>query len=129
MLLRERLETLSLSSVADEVTVHFPWGSLLRGALAEDQRVFGAMCGLPRVGGVLTLLFSVTARDGRAPLSDRDIARMVRAYRVAGFEIVEDRAAARNDVDAARSTWGKRLDVGGTRPGRLLQLVRVSAEV
>jgi hypothetical protein len=42
---------------------------------------------------------------------------------------VEDRAAARNDVDAARSTWGKRLDVGGTRPGRLLQLVRVSAEV
>lgn len=129
VLLREPLEMLPLSSIADEVTVHFPWGSLLRGALAEDERVFDALCELPRVGGVLTLLISVTARDGRLPLTDRDVARIVRAYRIAGFDIVTERTVARADVDGARSTWGKRLGVGGARPGRLLQFVRVSAPV
>lgn len=129
MLLREPLETLRLTSIASEVTIHFPWGSLLRGALAEDECVFDAICGLSRVGGVLTLLLSITTRDGRMPLTDHDVSRIVRAYGVAGFELANDHGVTRADVEAARSTWGKRLDVGGTRPGRLLQFVRVSARV
>ena len=127
LLLRESVESVGLECVADEVTVHFPWGSLQRGALAEDETVFDAICRLPRPGGVLTLMLSVTARDGRAPLNDRDIARIRRAYRSGGLVLVEHRAVARADVDIAGSSWGKRLDVGGTRPGLLLRLVRDSA--
>jgi hypothetical protein len=118
---------LELDSIADEVTVHFPWGSLLNGALAEDESVFAALCRLPRVGGGLTLMVSLTDRDGRAPLSDRDIARVTHAHRSCGFALIEHRAVTRSDVDSARSTWGKRLDVGGSRDGQLLRLVRVSA--
>ena len=129
MLLREPLETLPLTSIAGHVTIHFPWGSLLRGALAEDERVFDAICGLPRAGGVVKLLLSITARDGRMPLTDHDVARIARTYRIAGFELVAHRAVTRADVDTARSTWGKRLDVGGARPGRLLQFIRVGAWV
>ena len=127
VLLREPLESLALDAFADELTIHFPWGSLLRGALAEDRAVFEAICRLPRRGGRLTLAFSVIARDGRAPLSAHDIARVTREYRWAGFTVVEDRAVERADVAAARSSWGKRLDVGGTRPGRLLRFRRGSA--
>jgi 16S rRNA (adenine(1408)-N(1))-methyltransferase len=127
LLLREPVETLALAAVADEVTVHFPWGSLLRGALAEDESVFEALCRLPRPGGVLTLMLSVTARDGRAPLTEGDVARMVRAYRSRGFVVAANHPVMRTDVHAARSSWGKRLDVGGARPGRLLRLVRDSA--
>lgn len=127
VLLREALESLALDSFADEVTIHFPWGSLLRGALGEDRGVFEAICRLPRPGGRLTLAFSVIDRDGRAPLSAKDIARVTRDYRWSGFTLVEDRALERSDVVAARSTWGKRLDVGGTRPGHLLRFRRGSA--
>jgi hypothetical protein len=70
---------------------------------------------------------SLITRDGRAPLSDRDIARVTAAYRSCGFTVMESRAITRADVDAARSSWGKRLDVGGARPGRLLRLVRDGA--
>jgi len=129
VLLREPLETLALESLADEVTIHFPWGSLLRGALAEDERVFAAIAHLPRPGGALTLLLSLIERDGRAPLSDRDIARVARAYQGRGLTLAESRAVLRADVDAARSSWGKRLDVGGARPGRLLRFTRGSAPV
>lgn len=127
LLLREPIENIGLECVADEVTVHFPWGSLLRGALAQDGGVFAAICRLPRPGGALTLLLSVTARDGRAPLSESDVARVTRAYRSRGFAPAACRAVVRGDVEAARSSWGKRLDVGGTRPGQLLRFVRDSA--
>lgn len=127
VLLREPLESLALDSFADELTIHFPWGSLLRGALAEDRGVFEAICRLPRPGGRLTLALSVIARDGRAPLSTEDIARVTREYRWSGFDLVEDRPVDRGDVAVARSTWGKRLDVGGTRPGHLLRFRRGSA--
>lgn len=127
VLLRESLESLALESFADELTIHFPWGSLLRGALAEDRAVFEAICRLPRPGGLLTLAFSVIARDGRAPLPTEDIARVTREYRWSGFALVEDRPVERSDVVTARSTWGKRLDVGGTRPGHLLRFRRSSA--
>jgi len=124
VLLRDPVEGLPLASIADEVTIHFPWGSLLRGALAEDEEVFDSICRLPRPGGGLTLMWSITARDGRPPLTQRDIARATRAYRLRDFTLEEDRAVVRADVDAARSTWGKRLDVGGRRAGRLLGFVR-----
>jgi 16S rRNA (adenine(1408)-N(1))-methyltransferase len=127
VLLREPLERLGLDAIADEATIHFPWGSLLRGAIAEDDCVFDAICRLPRPGGTLMLLFSITLRDGRAPLGAGDIGRVTRAYRSRGFARVESRAVVRADVDAARSSWGKRLDVGGTRPGHLLRFVRGSA--
>ena len=124
VLLREPLESVPLESFADEVTIHFPWGSLLRGALAEDDRVFDAICRLPQRGGALTLLVSLTARDGRAPLTTVDVARMSRAYRARGLALVEHRPIAPADVDAAHSTWGKRLSVGATRPGELLRFLR-----
>jgi 16S rRNA (adenine(1408)-N(1))-methyltransferase len=127
VLLREPLERLALDRFADELTIHFPWGSLLRGALAEDAGVFAAICRLPRPGGRLTLAFSVIARDGRAPLSAHDIARVTREYRWSGFTLLEDRAVDRADVAAARSSWGKRLDVGGVRSGHLLRFRRDSA--
>jgi len=126
VLLREPLEGVPLEALADDVTIHFPWGSLLRGALAEDEGVFAAITRLPRPGGTLTLLLSLIARDGRAPLSDVDIARLVRAYQGRGFTLGESRSVVRADVDAARSSWGKRLDVGGARPGRLLRFRRGS---
>lgn len=129
LLLRESVESLALASVADEVTVHFPWGSLLRGALAEDESVFAAICGLPRPSGAMTLMLSVTDRDGRAPLDEGDVARIRRAYRSRGLALVEHRAVTRADVDVAESSWGKRLGVGGTRPGLLLRFVRDSAAV
>jgi 16S rRNA (adenine(1408)-N(1))-methyltransferase len=127
LLLRDPVESLALESVADEVTVHFPWGSLLRGAVAEDESVFAAICRLPRPGGVLTVMLSITARDGRAPLDGGDIARVRRAYRTCGLVLADHRAVVRADVEAARSSWGKRLGVGQTRPGLLLRFVRDSA--
>jgi 16S rRNA (adenine(1408)-N(1))-methyltransferase len=54
-----------LSGVADLVTVHFPWGSLLRGVLGIDDAAARGISALPRPEmGLIDAFVSVTARDG-----------------------------------------------------------------
>lgn len=113
-----------LADAADDVRVHFPWGSLLRGAIAQDAVVLDAVARLVRPGGSLTVLLSVLPRDGVAELTTADLDRIGRAYEDRGLSIAEMRAVTDADVRGAASSWGKRLDAGGTRPGLFLRAVK-----
>jgi 16S rRNA (adenine(1408)-N(1))-methyltransferase len=98
-----------LLGVADEVTVFFPWGSLLRGVLGWDERVLAGVAALLAPGGVMTTLFSVVARDGVPGLRD-DVATV---YAAAGLSVGSVGAASVDEVAASRSSWAKRLRAGG----------------
>ena len=54
-----------LLGIADEITVLFPWGSLLRGALALDDArdASSGIVALAAPGGLVTILVSVEGRD------------------------------------------------------------------
>jgi ubiquinone/menaquinone biosynthesis C-methylase UbiE len=91
-----------LASLADLVTVHFPWGSLLNAAVRADPAVTRPL----RPGGTLRLLLSSSPRDGIGTL---DPAAVEDAYAVAGFATRISRAATLDDAVAAHSSWGKRL--------------------
>jgi 16S rRNA (adenine(1408)-N(1))-methyltransferase len=112
-----------LDGLAGLVTVHFPWGSLLRGLVEADPAV---MTGLTRVmapGAALAVLLSSTARDrgaGVAPLDRRALVALAGAYDRHGLTVTTVRPATPADVGRAHSTWGRRLDAGGRRPAWLL---------
>jgi 16S rRNA (adenine(1408)-N(1))-methyltransferase len=113
-----------LNGLADLVTVHFPWGSLLRGLLAPDPAVLGGLARIMRPGGTLRLLVSATARDagaGVAPLQESDLATLAGDYAGHGLAVVKARPATLADVAASHSTWGKRLGAGRHRPAWLLE--------
>src|SRR5688572_11342903 len=55
-----------LDGAADLVSILFPWGSLLRGALGLETEVTGAIARLVRPGGRVSMLLSVAPRDGVA---------------------------------------------------------------
>jgi len=50
--------------LADEVRVHFPWGSLLRGLLDGAPAVVGPIAKLMKPGAELRVLLSAVDRDG-----------------------------------------------------------------
>jgi 16S rRNA (adenine(1408)-N(1))-methyltransferase len=52
-----------LDGLAGLVTVHFPWGSLLRGLLAADPAILAGLVRVMRPGACLSVLLSVTDRD------------------------------------------------------------------
>jgi len=98
-----------LAGLANEVTVHFPWGSLLRGVIAADERVLTPLARLLKPDGELRLLLSATLRDGYADLTPGDLSALAGCYAELGLELTEMRAANRMDIAASRSSWAKRL--------------------
>jgi 16S rRNA (adenine(1408)-N(1))-methyltransferase len=111
-----------LTAVADRITVHFPWGSLLRGLVQGADHVLGSIADLATSGGHLEAMWSLLFRDRAAaavtPLPD-DVLR--RAFETNGFDLIELRPASLEEVRATGSSWGKRLEAGSKRPTTLLR--------
>jgi 16S rRNA (adenine(1408)-N(1))-methyltransferase len=103
-----------LGDLADEVTIHFPWGSLLRGVITADPAVLCPVARLLRPGAELRVLVSATARDGHADFSPESLSEIAVAYADCGLALKATRQATRSDVAASRSAWAKRL--GAPRP-------------
>jgi 16S rRNA (adenine(1408)-N(1))-methyltransferase len=125
------VETLpaELSGLADLVTVSFPWGSLLRGALGLDAAVAERIGGLVASAGRLEIALSLTDRDqvtGRdaGPFTPADLACIEATFGTLGLAVVEGRALSADDSAVRHSTWAHRLDVPRTRPGCLVRLIR-----
>jgi hypothetical protein len=123
-LLASSIEAAMLNDIADEATIHFPWGALLEGVLGERADVLSAIARVLKPGASLRILVSAIERDGRAPLSAARLDTLRARYAHAGLDLVEIRGAMRADIEAARSSWGKRLDAGRSRPGFLIRCVR-----
>ena len=121
---RRRGAAPELDGLADRVTVHFPWGSLLRGLLAADPAILDGLVRVMRPGATLSMLVSSTARDrgaGVGPIDQRSLAALAVDYRRFGLEVTRVRPATPADVAASRSTWGRRLGAGAQRPAWLLE--------
>jgi 16S rRNA (adenine(1408)-N(1))-methyltransferase len=94
-----------LAGFAHELTIHFPWGSLLLAAARAEH----TLARLPAPGGRLRLLLSASPDDAAAGLAHLDARVLADAYRRAGLRVMTSRAAGLGEAVAAHSSWGKRL--------------------
>ncbi|HEY7735798.1 MAG TPA: class I SAM-dependent methyltransferase [Candidatus Limnocylindrales bacterium] len=115
---------------ADEVTVLFPWGSLLRGVLGLQgaEAAADGMASLLRPGGRLTAMVSVTDRDGGVAPTDLDVAALTRLASVhagRGLRLCDARPATPDEIRDSGSTWARRLGAtAGRRPAWRLEFER-----
>jgi 16S rRNA (adenine(1408)-N(1))-methyltransferase len=118
-----------LLGIADELTINFPWGSLLRGALALDRTAAAGVAGLLRPGACLTVFVSITDRDGldvaafEGPVAADALAIRWAAH---GIRLEDVRPASIDELAATRSSWARRLRAGHDRPAWRLRLRRVA---
>ena len=109
-------------TLGDRVTVRFPWGSLLRGALGLDAAVTDSIARLVAPGGRLELTLSVVGRDApmktglAAGLGEAARTSMVTAFADHGLELDEIRELTADDLATLHSAWARRLRAGGDRP-------------
>ena len=108
-----------LDGSVSELSITFPWGSLLDGLVVPSPNVLESIARVLVPAGALTALLSITRLDGREPLGDASLDPA--AYGRHGLEIVEWREAARAEIVAADSSWAKRLRAGDVRPAWLLR--------
>jgi 16S rRNA (adenine(1408)-N(1))-methyltransferase len=110
----------ALHGLAGSLTVNFPWGSLLRGLLGEDDGVLAGVARLMAPGAEGRVLLSVVPRDGMPPVPP--LSALAPAYERHGLDLAEMRRATPEEVAASGSSWAKRLRAGRERPVTLLRL-------
>jgi 16S rRNA (adenine(1408)-N(1))-methyltransferase len=115
-----------LARLADEVTVHFPWGSLLRGLVDGSSAVLGPIAGMMKVGAELRVLLSAIDRDGYEELTPVAIASRCGTYADHGLRLVDAEWASSPIVAESRSAWAKRLGVGRARRAVIARYRRVA---
>jgi len=103
-----------LDGAVAELSVCFPWGSLLRGLVTPSPALLAALARILQPSGTLTALLSITTRDGGTALGPGSIDRG--AYARAGLRVSEWRRATGAEIVAADSSWAKRLHAGAARP-------------
>jgi 16S rRNA (adenine(1408)-N(1))-methyltransferase len=119
-----------LNGRAAALTVHFPWGSLLRGLLDADPAIVGSIARVTRPGATVTMLLSVTERDrsiGRDWLDERTFAALAPRYAAHGLLLREVRPATVEEVSQSHSSWAKRLGAGISRPVWFVRFERTGA--
>ncbi len=100
-----------LASLADELTITLPWGSLLDGVLGRDERVAAGVASLVAPGGLVRSIVSTASCDGRdlPTLDDRLAAVIADAWAAHGLTLVAFRPATADELAGTHSTWARRL--------------------
>ena len=107
-----------LNHVADEIHIHFPWGSLLRAVAAGDLNVLRGLRRIMVAGGLLEVVIGVDAARDRSELErlelppvtlDHITSVLVPKYAAAGFEIKEKGDLAAHEWPDLQSSWARRL--------------------
>ena len=130
----------SLDGIADRVTVRFPWGSLLRGAIGIDPAAAASIARLVGPNGTLELALSIIEHDrlgaraagaaataldrlGR-PFDGSDIERIRATFGHLGLRLVGVEPLPREALKTYGSSWARRLRVGLDRPAWRVRLER-----
>ncbi len=114
-----------LNGVADEVHVHFPWGSLLRAVAIGEIEVLRNVRRICSTGALLEVVTgldperdqSEIERLGIPPLSlDFIDTVLTKNYAAAGFKITERGILAASEWPDFETSWAKRLKGNERRP-------------
>jgi 16S rRNA (adenine(1408)-N(1))-methyltransferase len=125
-----------LNGVADEVHIHFPWGSLLRGVATGQETVLRNLRRVCAAGAFLEIVIGLDPQRDRSeieglglkPLTKEFLEmKLVPRYEAHGFEVLEKGVLDPAEWPTLKTSWAKRLR-GGT--GRaLIYIIALAVEV
>lgn len=107
-----------LDEVADEVHIHFPWGSLLRVVAAGDEAGLHNLRRICSPEGVLEIIIGLDPERDRSEIerlglklfsTDYVDQELNPRYQAAGFEILEGGVLAQSEWARLQTSWAKRL--------------------
>lgn len=107
-----------LDGVADEVHVHFPWGSLLRAVATGEQAPLENLRRICAPGALLEVVTGLDPERDRTEIERLGLESLSMAmidstlmprYRAAGFEITERGTLSAAEQSCVRTSWAKRL--------------------
>lgn len=110
--------------VADEIHIHFPWGSLLKAVATGDVDILASLKRIAAPGCLLEIIIGIDPERDRAELDRLGVPELtpiilhsflIPKYITAGFEYVESGALTRNEWSSLETSWARKLGQGANR--------------
>lgn len=112
------------AGVADEIHIHFPWGSLLKAVATGDGVILNSLRGIAAENCLLEIVIGVDSERDATELSRLDVPilsdgyfrnTLASRYNAAGFETVDIRQLSRDEWSKIETSWARKLSSGSTR--------------
>lgn len=113
-----------LDNTADEIHIHFPWGSLLGAVANGDERVLRALHRISAPGCLLEVVIGVDPERDKRELErlglaefSLDYLRKIAAsrYQASGFTLKESGVLAKDEWTRLHTSWARRLSPNEAR--------------
>jgi len=113
-----------LNAAADEIHIHFPWGSLLRAVALGDENILAALKRIAAPEAELEIVIGIDPerdrteieRLGLPDLSEEYLRKtLVPRYEAAGFQILESGVLTSPEWSRLETSWARRLQTDAKR--------------
>lgn len=113
-----------LDDAADEIHIHFPWGSLLRAVSLGDENVLRALRRISAPGCLLEIIIGIDEERDKSEIERLNLPKLSRdylecvllpKYAVAGFKILESGVLNSSEWSKLETSWARKLQGGANR--------------
>lgn len=113
-----------LNGTADEIHIHFPWGSLLRAVAMGDGSILASLHRIAAAHCILEMIVGVDPERDRSEIERLGIPELsteylenclIPKYRKTGFEMVEYGRLEKNDWSSLETSWARKLSSNDNR--------------
>jgi hypothetical protein len=103
---------------ADEIHIHFPWGSLLKAVTTADEKVIKSLRRISGPGCLLEIVVGIDAERDRTEIKRLEIPELTPIflhsylfpkYLSAGFRLLEHRNLTFHEWSKLQTSWAKKL--------------------
>lgn len=113
-----------LNAAADELHIHFPWGSLLRAVSLGDESVLQALRRLCAPECLLEIVIGIDDERDKSEIERLRLPQLspdylennlIPKYEAAGFELLETGVLSAADWSRLETSWARKLQGGSQR--------------
>lgn len=113
-----------LNAAADEIHIHFPWGSLLRAVILGDENVLQSLRRICAPDCFVEIVIGIDEERDKSEIERLELPQLspnylenvlIPKYETAGFEILEKGILSRSDWSKLETSWARKLQAGENR--------------
>lgn len=124
-----------LNGVADEIHIHFPWGSLLRAVALGNEEILHSLHRIAAPECLLEIIIGIDLERDRAEIERLEIPALtieyletvlIPKYEAAGFEVLEKGVLNQSEWSRLETSWARKLQ--GNESRKVVYLIAQNAQ-
>lgn len=113
-----------LNGVADEIHIHFPWGSLLKAVAVGDASVLAALRRIAAPDCLLEIVIGMDPERDKTEIERLELPELsstylddvlIPKYKSAGFKILDHGSLSASHWPKLETSWARKLQAGSNR--------------